>query len=159
MGKDFWLYYLAKQLDFCVMNRTQKAKVLDLLLDAFHVENPMDAMSHFTYMNTNDSYYQYMNHCFGIADPDCAVFWILFSSMAGNDGERLSMTMGFIRSHMRFMMQLERYLQIMFPEWGFGQNMKNYMIRLNKYVLAALDGDRHAAANPDYLVNPIYPCM
>ena len=158
MGKDFWLFELAKQLDFCILQRQQKIQLLQLLLDTFFVDNPMPAEEHYKNMGINDAYYQYMTHCFGKIGNDGAIFWRIFGTMGGNDGERMPMTVGYMKEHMKFMVQLEEYLKRMFPESGFGGYAQQYVADLMDYVVKVIDAESDAVSNTNYLVNPVFPC-
>lgn len=159
MGKDFWLFELAKQLDFSILQRQQKIQLLQLLLDTFSVDNPMTAEEHYKNMGNSDPYYQYMTHCFGKVANDGAIFWRIFGTMGGNDGERMPMTIGYMKEYMKFMVQLEEYLKRMFPESGFGGHAQQYVSDLMDYVVKVIDAESDAVSNTNYLVNPIFPCI
>lgn len=77
--------------------RVVKIQLLQLLLDTFSVDNPMTAEEHYKNMEINDAYYQYMTHCFGKIGNDGAIFWRIFETMGGNDGERMPMTVGYMK--------------------------------------------------------------
>ena len=158
MGKDFWLFEFAQQLDFSILQRLQKIQLLQLLLDTFSVENPMTAEEHYKNMESNDIYYQYMIHCFGKIANDGAVFWRIFAAMSGNDGERMPATIGYIKEYMKFMVQLEEYLKRMFPESGFGGHAQQYTLDFIDYVVKVIDAESDAVSNTNYLVNPVFPC-
>lgn len=158
MGKDFWLFDFAKQLDFCTLQRPQKIKLLQLLLDAFSVNNPMTAEEYYKVMNENDDYYRYMIHCFSVDTKDSAVFWRIWGAMSGNDSERIDMMMEYTKAHTKFMIQLEEYLRRMFPGRGFGGHMQKYITKLVNYIANAMSDGSDAASNANYLVNPIFPC-
>lgn len=159
MGKDFWLFELAKQLDFSILQRQQKIQLLQLLLDTFSVDNPMTAEEYYKNMGNSDPYYQYMMHCFGKVANDGAIFWRIFGTMSGNDGERMPMTVGYMKEYMKFMVQLEEYLKRMFPESGFGGHAQQYVSDLMDYVVKVIDLESDAVSNTNYLVNPIFPCI
>lgn len=159
MGKDFWLFGFAKQLDFSVLQRQQKIQLLQLLLDIFSVDNPMTAEEHYKNMECNDAYYWYMLHCFEKIADDGASFWVIFCAMSGNEGERLSMTGDFLKEYIKFMVQLEEYLKRMFPESGFGGHIQEYIVDLMNYVIKGIDAGREVISNTEYLVNPVFPCM
>lgn len=159
MGKDFWMFELAKQLDFSILQRQQKIQLLQLLLDTFSVNNPITAEEHYKNMGTSDAYYQYMIHCFGKVANDGAIFWRILGTMGGNNGERTSMTVGYIKEHVKFMVQLEEYLKRMFPESGFGGHAQQYVSDLMDYIVQVIDAESDAVSNTNYLVNPIFPCV
>lgn len=156
MWKDFWLFDFAKILEYCTLPQSEKSRLLQLLLDAFTVDNPMTAEEHYKNMSANHAYYIYMTHCFGYRTTDCAIFWLILATMSGNEGERMDMTVGFIEEHLRFMIQLEEYLKRMFPGRGFGGHMQKYMTELVRYVSDTVDDSNNAIANTDYIVNPVF---
>lgn len=158
MEKDFWLYDFAKLLDFSKLQKKQKIKLLQLLLNTFKIENPMTAEAHYEYMVSDVRYYQYMNWCFGIESRDCALFWIILVAMSGNESERLPIIMEFTKEHTKFMVQLEEYLKCMFPGCDFGEHAQLYLQNLISYVSDALNNSGFSAIrNRDKLVNPIFP--
>ena len=91
------MFELAKQLDFSILQRQQKIQLLQLLLDTFSVDNPMPAEEHYKNMEINDAYYQYMTHCFGKIGNDGVIFWRIFGTMGGNDGEGMPVTVGYMK--------------------------------------------------------------
>lgn len=158
MGKDFWVYYIAKILDYSSLSISQKVKVLQLMLDVLQVNNPMTAKQHYEGMQTNNEYRTYMDGCFGM-DGKCGAFYVLLVSMGpqASDGEKLSFK--FIKEHMKFLVQTEVYLQKMFKGCGLGGRMAEYAYNMLNNTANAGDEDSQRACNPANIINPYYPCI
>lgn len=154
MGKDFWLYAFAKQVDSSALRQEQKTQLLQVLLDTFGIKNEMTAERHYREMTAQASYKRYLEKCFGISLDDSAAFWRLLGAMSGNDGERLPMTEGFVSEYVKFMMQMEIYLELMFRKGGFGGHMKNYVTQFVTY-LADHAEKTDDLSDAERLINPV----
>ncbi len=152
--KDLWLYDFARIADFSSLNRDEKIKLVQTLLEIFKVDNKTDAEAHYYNMFNNAAYKAYMEHCFGIYVENGAVFWILLGAMSGNDGERTHMTMGSIKEHNKFIVQLDEYLKRVFPDSGFGRYTAKYVGSLTEYIYN--NCDNISSAKQEYIVNPLY---
>lgn len=79
--------------------------------------------------------------------------------MASKSKELGGMALEYMKDYMRIMVQVEAYLNDIFPEAYSDGCMKIYIERVLNYVCKALGEKSDAMWNTDYLVNPIYPCL
>lgn len=135
--KDFWLYTLANQLEVSSFTGEQKIKVLGLLLQAFLPDSPTTADQYYSNMKNNAEYRKYMTDCFSVKSPHEGFFWTNMSHMGSvydelveqKIQEHIPLVMNFSIGHFRFFMQLEVYLKKMFQGYGFGENVKNRLLK------------------------------
>ena len=154
MGKDIWLYSFYKLIETSSLEKDEKIKLLQLLMDIFDIDNKMSAERHYYEMENNIEYKAYMCHCFDGGNNGRAAFWILNAAMSA-DG-RVAMTVGYTEDYIKFMGQLEVYLSEMFKERGFGDKICLFLSELVSYISEkTTEGDNSAAADVRMLLNPV----
>ena len=154
MGKDFWIYHIAKILDYSSLSTSQKIKVLQLMLDALEVNNPMTAKQHYEGMQTNSTYRAYMSGCFSM-DKECGMFYALLFSMGTQSSEGETLSVRFLKEHIKFLVQTEVYLQRMFKGCGLGGRMAEYGYNMIDIAI----NSENPRAKEENIINPYYPCI
>lgn len=134
MCKDLWLYSFAKQLEFVKISQDKKVEILQRLLDEFAVNNDVTAKMHYENLKTNNAYRNYISRCFDIDKPLSASFWYLLACTGGEDLSRAGDTIGFTKEYMKIMYEIEYYLNKLYPDDGFGNNITSYIRSWLNYV-------------------------
>lgn len=140
MGQDIWLYGFGRLLDGSNLTEKQKIQVLQLLLDTFLKDYLISAQVHYEQIKTNTKYKAYMEKCFGLG-INGVVFWILLGTMGGNNGERAEENIGYTKEYVKFMVQLEIYMSIVFEGREFGGKIQNYLLGMMELTSKRIRGD------------------
>ncbi len=158
MGQDFWVYSFGVLLEKSNLDKNQKVSLMQLMMEIFLDGYPYTAQLHYSNLENNVLYRNYLEKCFGIG-ADGVRFWILLGAMSGNAGERSEETLTFTNEYMKFMSQLELYLSIVFTGRGFGHKIQEYLIKLLKLTADRTQQDLLSIfSDISVLNNPLTEC-
>lgn len=156
MIKDFWLDSFVKMADMSFLSQEEKIELVQFLMELFDVDNCISAREYYNNMDVNEDFAIYIQHCFGTKGEKCVLFWHLLSCIDYNDDNISSVI--FTKEYIKFMMQLEVYLDKKRPKSGFGGEMKAYIMRLLKVTSNEINV-AVSIGNPDYIFNPLVEDM
>lgn len=127
---NLWLYSFGSIVDGGAISLENKESLLQLLLTAFEVDTTTTAKEYYKKMDENPEYYRFMKHEYDICIENSMMFWKRFGATSGGKEPPVFETIAYILLHRTFMIQLEFYLQSMFPGHGWGHCMRKQTIMM-----------------------------
>lgn len=117
MVRDLWLYSLAEFVTSDGLNfNGNQENLLDELVEKMISYSPVTGREHLSNMKTNVEYRNYINGCLAGDRINPGLFWILLSSMSGNEGQYTKDTMGFTQEYCETVKNIAGYFNFRFPD-------------------------------------------